>query len=434
MAPAGPGFALSEDQELLRREVRRFAEERIAPGVAERDRAHRFPAEIVTEMAELGLLGMMVGEEHGGSGADLLTYLLAVEELARICPATAVTMTVTNSVCCWPIARFGSEELKRRALPELAAGALGAFGLTEPGSGSDPASLRTSARRDAPDGGGGDGRDWLLNGEKAWITNAGLARWYVVVARTDPAAGKRGLTAFAVRGDAPGLGIGQAEEKLGLRASHTAAIHFNDCRVPAGNVLGRPGDGLKIALATLGHSRLGIAAQSVGIHQRALELAVGYARERVQFGVPIAQHQAIQFRIAQMATELAAARLLTWRAAVAADPRSAGEAAGGNARGAGSGGGVGRDGDVGRDGGVGRDGAAGAEAGREASRLAAEAKLFASEAANRACQESLQIHGGNGFHDDYEISRLYRDVRVTTIYEGTSEMQRLVIARDLLRA
>jgi len=384
-AAGGPSFGLSEDQELLREQVRRFAEERIRPGVQERDRAHRFPAEIVEEMGEMGLLGMLVGEEYGGAGADVLTYAVAVEEVARVCAATAVTMSVSNSVCCWPIARFGGEALKRRVLPELAGGALGAFGLTEPGAGSDAGSLRTAARR--------DGDSWVLSGEKAWISNAGFARWYVVIARTDPAAGKRGMTAFVVPADAPGFAVGQPEAKLGLHASRTAPIYFNDCRVPAENVLGSPGQGFKIALATLDHSRIGIAAQSVGIHQRALELAVAYARERVQFGVPIARHQAIRFRIAEMATELAAARLLTWRAALAA----------------GGGGG-------------------------DAGRLAAEAKVFASEAANRACQESLQIHGGNGFHDDYEISRLYRDVRVTTIYEGTSEMQRLVIARHLLSA
>ncbi len=390
----GPGFGLSEDQELLREQVRRFAEERIRPGVQERDRAHRFPAEIVGEMGEMGLLGMLVGEEYGGAGVDVLTYAIVVEELARVCAATAVTMSVSNSVCCWPIARFGSEALKRKVLPELAGGALGAFGLTEPGAGSDAGSLRTAARR--------DGDSWVLSGEKAWISNAGFARWYVVIARTDPAAGKRGMTAFVVPADAPGFAVGEPEEKLGLRASRTAPIYFNDCRVPAENVLGSPGQGFKIALATLDHSRVGIAAQSVGIHQRALELAVAYARERVQFGVPIARHQAIRFRIAEMATELAAARLLTWRAAVAAG--GAGAA---------------------------MDAAETPEA-PEGARLAAEAKLFASEAANRACQESLQIHGGNGFHDDYEISRLYRDVRVTTIYEGTSEMQRLVIARHLL--
>ncbi len=386
-ADAGVDFALHEEQELLVEQVRRFAEERIRPGVDERDREHRFPAEVIAEMAELGLLGMLVDEEYGGAGVDPLTYVLAVEEIARVCPSTAVTMSVTNSVCCWPISRFGSERLKRAALPGLAAGGeLGGFGLTEPSSGSDAGSLRTRAVR--------DGDSWVLDGEKAWITNAGLASWYVVVAATDPAAGKRGLSAFAVPADAPGFAVGKPEEKLGLRASRTAPLHFNACRIPAGNLLGEEGQGFRIALQTLDHSRLGIAAQAVGIHQRAFELALAYAKDRVQFGVPIAEHQAIQFKLAQMSTELAAARALTHAAAVVSE----------------------RPGQSDR-----------------AARLAAQAKLYASEAANRACAECLQIHGGNGFHQDYEISRLYRDVRVTTIYEGTSEMQRLVIARVLLK-
>ena len=375
-------FALSDDQEILREQVRRFAEERIRPGIEEREREHRFPSEIVAEMAELGLLGMMVPEEFGGAGADVLTYALAVEELARVCPSVAVTMSVSNSVCCWPIVRFGNDDLKRRALPGLAAGGeIGAFGLTEPGAGSDPAGMKATAWR--------DGDSWVLDGEKAWITNAGFATWYVVVARTNPDAGKKGISAFAVPADAPGFSVGQPEEKMGLHASRTAQIFFSGCHIPAGNLLGEEGTGLKVAFATLNHSRVGIAAQALGIHQRALELAVAYARERQQFGRPIAEHQAIQFKIAQISTELAASRALTYHAA-------AGEKT------------------------------------SEAGRLAAQAKLYASEAANRACAESLQIHGGNGFHDHYEISRLYRDVRVTTIYEGTSEMQRLVIARHLL--
>ncbi len=379
----GVDFSFTEDQELLRDEVRRFAEERIRPGLAERDREHRFPVEIFKEMGEMGLLGMMVPEEYGGAGMDTLSYLLAMEEVSRVDPAVAVTMSVTNSVCCWPIIRFGSEELKRRVLPSLASGeTLGGFGLTEPGAGSDAGSLKTTARR--------DGDFWVLNGEKAWITNAGYAGWFVVVARTNPEAGKKGLSAILVPADAPGFSVGQPEEKLGLKSSRTAQIYFSDCRVPAGNLLGEEGQGLKIALATLDHSRLGIAAQAVGIHQRALELAVEYSKERVQFGAPIAKNQAIQFKIAQIATDLAAARALMQYAGSM-------------------------------------------EHSAQAGRLAAQAKVFASEAANRACQESLQIHGGNGFHDDYEISRLYRDVRVTTIYEGTSEMQRLVIARSLLQ-
>ncbi len=377
-------FALSEEQKLLRDEVRRFAEERIRPGVAERDKNHEFPADILSEMGELGLLGMLVPEEYGGAAFDVLTFLLAIEEIAAVCPSTAVTMSVNNSVCAWPIVKFGSGELKRAVLPELASGeTLGGFGLTEPGSGSDAGAMRTTAVR--------DGEHFVLNGEKAWITNAGVGKIFVVLARTDPGAGAKGISAFVVRADAPGFAVGTPEEKLGLKASRTAPLYFTDCRIPAGNLLGEEGQGFRIAMATLDHSRLGIAAQAAGIHRRALELATEYARERVQFGVPIARHQAIQFKIAQMSTELEAARALTYAAAAR-------------------------------------------EKALEAGRLACQAKVYASEAANRACWESLQIHGGNGFCEDYEIARLYRDVRVTTIYEGTSEMQRLVISRHLLRS
>lgn len=375
-------FSLSDEQELLRREIRRFAEERLRPGLRERDLAHELPMDRVAEMGELGLLGMLVPEEYGGAGQDPLSYCVAVEEISRVCPSLGVTMSVTNSVCCWPIVRFGSEELKRAILPALASGeSIGGFCLTEPESGSDAGAMRSVARR--------DGDSWVLEGEKAWITNAGAGRYFVTLAKTDPAAGKRGISAFVVPADAPGFRVGAGEEKLGLRSSQTAAVYFDGCRIPAGNLLGEEGQGFKIALATLDHSRLGIAAQSVGMHQRALELAIEYAKQRVQFGVPISQHQAVRFSLARMATELAAARALTWSAALA-EKRS------------------------------------------DAGRLAAEAKAYASEAANRACWDSLQIHGGNGFCEEYEIARLYRDVRVTTIYEGTSEMQRLVIARQLL--
>lgn len=380
---AGPVFGLSDEQTLLRDEVRRFAEERIRPGVAERDRTHEFPSDIFQEMASMGLLGMLVAEEYGGAGLDAAHYIVAVEELARVCPSVAVSMSVTNSVCCWPIDRFGSDELKGKVLPGLAGGeSLGGFGLTEPESGSDASSLKTTAVR--------EGDFWVLDGEKVWITNAGIADYFVVIARTDPAAGKSGLSAFVVPAASEGVSIGSREEKLGLRASVTASLRFEGCRVPSDNLLGEEGQGWQIVLSTLDHSRLGIAAQAVGIHQRALELAIAYARARVQFGKPIASNQAIRFMIAEMATSLEAARQLT-------------------------------------------RGAARAESTSDAGRLAAAAKVFAAESANEACWDSLQIHGGNGFSDDYEISKLYRDVRVTTIYEGTSEMQRLVIARHLLR-
>ena len=374
---------MSEGQKLLRDEVRRFCEEEIRPGLAERNRNHEFPRAILAGLGEMGLLGMTVAEDYGGSELTGLELVLVIEEIARVCPSVAVSLSVSNSVCCWPINRFAADELKSRVLPILAAGdTLGGFALTEPESGSDAAAMKTTAVR--------QGDEWVLNGSKAWITNAGAAAFYVAFARTDPDAGYRGISAFVVPADAPGLTIGAREEKLGLRASLTAPLLFEDCRIPADNIVGEPGQGFKIALATLDHSRLGIAAQSVGIHQRAVELAAEYAKERVQFSRPIAQFQAVRFKIAEMATQLEAARSLT-RAAAAAENTS------------------------------------------QAGRLAAQAKLFASEAANRACWDSLQIHGGNGFSEEYEIARLYRDVRVTTIYEGTSEMQRRVIARHLLQ-
>lgn len=380
-SPGDP--SLSEGQRILRDEVRRFCEERIRPGLAERDREHTYPADILAELGEMGLLGMTVAEEYGGSELTGLDLAVVIEEIARVCPSVAVSVSVSNSVCCWPINRFGSPELKSRVLPDLAGGkSVGGFALTEPGSGSDAAAMQSTAVR--------DGDAWVLNGEKAWITNAGAASHYVALVRTDPEAGHRGISAFVVPATASGVSVGPPEDKLGLRASLTAAVTFSECRIPADHLLGEEGQGFKIALATLDHSRLGIAAQAVGIHQRALELAVDYAQQRVQFGRPIGDFQAVRFTIAEMATRLAAARSLC-RAAAAAEHTPA------------------------------------------AGRLAAEAKLFAAEAANRACWDSLQIHGGNGFSEEYEIARLYRDVRVTTIYEGTSEMQRLVIARHLLQ-
>ena len=374
---------LTEEQKLLRDEVRRFSEERIRPGVALRDRNHTFPADILAELGEMGLLGMSVPEEYGGSGLSGLDLVIVIEEIARVCPSVAVSVIASNSVCGWPINSFGAKELKRRVLPKLASGSsLGSFAVTEPSAGSDAAAMKTTARK--------EGENWVLSGGKVWITNAGVAEFYLTLARTDPEAGFWGISAFVVPADAPGLSIGPAEKKLGLHASVTGSLIFDDCLIPAANLLGKEGQGLMIAMAALDNSRIGIAAQAVGIHQRALELAVEYARQREQFGRPIADFQAIRFTIAEMATRLEAARCLTRTAAAS-------------------------------------------QGTRDAPRLASQAKLFASEAANRACWDSLQVHGGNGFSEDYEIARLYRDVRVTTIYEGTSEIQRQLIARHLIQ-
>ncbi len=375
-------FSLDETQAMVREMVRSFAEERVRPGAAERDRTGEFPHDLFAEMGELGLLGMLVPEAYGGAGMDVISYLLAVEELARVDAALAVGMSVTNSVCCWPIVRFGTEEQKRRYLPELASGrALGGFMLTEPQSGSDAASLRTRYR-DAGD-------HWELDGSKAWITNAGVGRYFVVLATRDPGLGARGISAFLLDAEQEGVHVHPPEEKMGLRSSRTAMVTLEGARVPKDAMLGEEGQGFRIALATLDHSRLGIAAQAVGIARAALEEALRYAREREQFGRPIVEHQAIAFRLAEMDTEIAAARALLWQAAWASE-----------------------------------------RPGRH-SRESARAKLFASEMCNRVVGWAVQIHGGYGYSREYTVERLYRDARVTTIYEGTSEVQKMVIARAL---
>ena len=377
-------FALDEQQVMVRDMVRSFAEERLRPGAMERDRSGEFPREIFAEMGELGLLGMFVPEEYGGAGMDLLSYLLTVEELARVDASVAVGMSVTNSVCCYPILTFGTEEQKRRYLPELATGrVIGGFMLTEPGAGSDAASLRTRYR---------DGGDhWVLDGSKAWITNAGVGRYFVCLATRDPELGPKGISAFILDAEQDGVVVNRPEEKMGLRSSKTAMVGLEGARVPKDAMLGAEGEGFKVALATLDHSRLGIAAQAVGIAQAALEEALRYARDRRQFGRPILEHQAIAFRLAEMDTEIAAARALLWHAAwIAGRP------------------------------------------GRH-SRESARAKLYASEMCNRVVGWAVQIHGGYGYSREYTVERLYRDARVTTIYEGTSEVQKLVIARSLAR-
>ncbi len=375
-------FSWDEQQEMVRDMVRSFAEDRVRPGAAERDRTGAFPAEILQEMGELGLLGMMVPEAYGGAGVDVFSYLLAVEELARVDASIAVTMSVTNSVCCWPILQYGTEEQKQRYLRPLASGeVLGGFMLTEPQAGSDAASLRTRFRE--------DGDAWVLDGSKAWITNAGVAKYFVCLATEDPALKAQGISAFILDADQPGVIVGRPEEKMGLRSSRTAMVTLEGARVPKDAMLGAQGSGFRLALATLDHSRLGIAAQAVGIAQAALEESLRYARDRRQFGRPLHRHQAIAFRLAEMDTELAAARALLWSAAWEST-----------------------------------------RPGRH-SRASARAKLHASEMCNRLVGWAVQIHGGYGFSREYTVERLYRDARVTTVYEGTSEVQKIVISRAL---
>ncbi len=377
-------FELTEDQRAVRDSARDFAEREIAPGIAERERTHAFPSEVVAKMGELGFLGMFVPAEYGGAGFDALCYILAVEEVARIDASLAVIMSVTNSVACYPIWKFGSEEQKKTVLAELASGrALGAYALTEPQSGSDAANQKTRADR--------KNGEYVLNGAKSWITNAGVARWYVVMAMTDPAAGTRGITAFLVREDDPGFQVGRNEEKMGLHGSLTASLYFENVRLPESRRLGAEGEGFRIAMTTLDHSRIGIAAQSVGIARAAFEAAVGHAKTRETFGKKIAEHQAVAFQIADMKVQIDGARLLAYRAAWLSD-----------------------------------------RPGVKFSKESSMAKVFASEACNAVCARACQIFGGYGFSKEYAVERYYRDARVTTIYEGTSEIQRMVIAKNIL--
>jgi butyryl-CoA dehydrogenase len=329
-------------------------------------------------------MGMMVPEAYGGAGADAVSYVLVVEELARACASTAVIVSVNNSVACYPIWKFGSEEQKTTILKPLASGAaLGAYALTEPQSGSDAANQKTRAVRD------GDG--YVLNGAKAWITNAGEADWYVVMAMTDPAAGTRGITAFLVSAGDPGLRIGAPEDKMGLRSSKTAAIFLEDVRLPASRRLGAEGEGFTIAMTTLDHSRIGIAAQGIGIGEAAYSASVEYAKTRESFGHKLAEHEAIAFQIADMRVQLDAARLLTYRAALRSEVP-----------------------------------------GVRFSKESSMAKVYATEAANAIAARAVQIFGGYGYSKEYPVERYYRDARVTTIYEGTSEIQRIVISKNVL--
>jgi butyryl-CoA dehydrogenase len=375
-------MALTEQQAMIRDMARSFATERLAPFAAEWDREQRFPAAAVRAMGELGLLGMLVPEEWGGAGVDYLSYALAVEEIAAGDGSCSTIMSVQNSVGCLPVLRFGSQAQKQRYLRALATGQmLACFCLTEPGAGSDAAGIQTRARR--------DGGSYVLDGAKQFITNGSTAGLAIVLAVTHPGARKRGISAFLVPTATPGFRVERLETKLGIRASDTAHILLEGCRVPADALLGAEGEGLRIALANLEGGRIGIAAQAVGLARAAHAAALTYAQQRRAFGEAIIEHQAVAFRLADMATQIAAARALTHAAAQARD-----------------------------------DGA-------PALKLASMAKLFASEMAEEVASNAIQIHGGYGYLADFAVERIYRDVRVCKIYEGTSDIQRLIIARNL---
>ncbi|CAM3765155.1 acyl-CoA dehydrogenase [Alicyclobacillus pomorum] len=376
-------FQLDREHEQLRALVREFAENEVAPGAAERDEAERFDRELFDKMAEIGLTGIPWPEEYGGAGMDFLGYVIAVEELSRVCASTGVCLSAHTSLAGWPIYKFGTEEQKQKYLRPMAEGKwLGAYGLTEPGSGSDAAGMRTTAKK--------DGDSYILNGSKIFITNGGPAEVYVVFALTDPEKRTRGITAFIVEKGTPGFTIGKKEKKMGIRASTTVELVFDNCRIPAENRLGEEGFGFKIAMMTLDGGRNGIAAQAVGIAQGAYELARNYARERKQFGKPIADQQAIQFKLADMATKIEAARLLTYQAAWLESQ------------------------------------------GLPYGKASAMSKVFASDTAMEVTTEAVQVFGGYGFIREYPVERYMRDAKITQIYEGTNEIQRLVIARNIL--
>ena len=380
---AGFDLSLSDEQQLVQQTARAFAMEKVLPRAAEIDEQGAIPAEVIAELGQLGLMGIFVPEKWGGAGLDTLSYVLAMEEVNRACASTGVVMTVNNSLVCGPLLARGTDAQRERWLRPVASGEkMGCFALSEPASGSDAAAMRTSARRDR------DG--WVLNGTKNFITNGVSADVVVVFAQTDPAKRHKGIAAFVVEKPTAGLSVGKVERKLGIRGSDTAQLVFEDVRVPDDQLLGEVGDGFRIALDTLDGGRIGIAAQAVGIARACLEDSVAYAKEREAFGKPIAEFQAIQWKIADMATEVDAARLLCWRAAATKD------AGGGYA----------------------------AEA--------AMAKLFASDIAMKAARECVQIFGGYGYLKDFPAERHYRDAKITEIYEGTSEIMKLVIAEDML--
>ncbi|MCM3154698.1 acyl-CoA dehydrogenase [Priestia megaterium] len=375
-------FKLSEEHEMIRKMVRDFAKNEVAPTAAQRDEEERFDRGIFTQMADLGLTGIPWPEQYGGIGSDYLAYCIAVEELSRVCASTGVTLSAHTSLAGWPIYTFGTEEQKQKYLKPMATGEkIGAYGLTEPSAGSDAGGMRTHAVK--------DGENYILNGSKIFITNGGEADIYVVFARIDP--NEKRTSAFIIEKDMPGFSVGKKEKKLGIRSSPTTEIIFEDCRVPKENLLGNEGEGFKVAMMTLDGGRNGIAAQAVGIAQGALDAAVAYAKERQQFGKPIISQQGIAFKLADMATSIEAARLLTYQAAWLESQ--------------------------------------GLPYGKES----AMSKLYAGDTAMKVTTEAVQVFGGYGYTKDYPVERFMRDAKITQIYEGTQEIQRLVISRYLAK-
>jgi len=376
---------LTEEHKLLERSVREFAESEVKPIAKEIDETGRFPRETLRKAAAIGLLGISVAEEYGGAGMDHIAYTIVMEEIARVCASTAVILSVQNSLYCASIEKFGTEDQKKKFLTPFARGEkIGCYALTEPQAGSNAAALVTKAVR--------QGDRYIINGAKAWITSGGAADAAVVYVNTQPEKGEKGITGLVVEKGTPGFSVGKEEKKLGIHATACCPLSFTDCEVPADNRLGNEGDGYKIALATLDGGRIGIACQAIGIARGAFEASLAYAQERQAFGHPISDFEAIQFMLADMATEIDAARLLARRAAWKQDT------------------------------------------GARFSLEAAIAKLFSSEMATRVTHKAIQVHGGNGYSREYPVERAYRDARITEIYEGTSEIQRLVIASWVLKS
>ncbi|MBL7986000.1 MAG: acyl-CoA dehydrogenase [Flavobacteriales bacterium] len=381
----GFSFELTEEQKAVRDAARDFAQNVLKPGVIERDREQKFPAAEIKQLGELGFLGMMVSPEYGGGGMDTVSYVLAMEEISKVDASTSVVMSVNNSLVCWGLEQFANEEQKRKYLVPLAKGEkIGAFCLSEPEAGSDATSQRTTAID--------MGDHYLLNGTKNWITNGGTASTYLVMAQTDASKGHKGINCLIVEKGMPGFVVGAKEDKLGIRGSDTHTLMFQDVKVPKANRIGEDGFGFKFAMKTLAGGRIGIASQALGIASGAFELALAYSKERKAFGKTISDHQAIQFKLADMATEIEAARLLCLKAAWLKDQH------------------------------------------QDYAQASSMAKLFSSEVAMRHTVEAVQIHGGYGYVKEYHVERLMRDAKITQIYEGTSEVQRIVIGRSVLSA